>query len=420
MRLTEGGGFEILERMFPFFRRHTTFSALAIVVLGGVFYLGWHFGTQQAQIVTVPADMSGDKKPEAVDLSTFWQAWQLLDERFVGSTTPKSQEKVWGAIAGLTASYNDPYTVFLPPEEAKTFEENVSGNFEGVGMEIGIREDILTVIAPIKGSPAAKAGILAGDRILKINATSTQGLSVDKAVKLIRGPRGTSVTFTVLRMGAQTPVEISVVRDVIDIPTVETEKRPDGVFVIHLFNFGATSPGLFRNALREFAYSGVESERLIIDLRNNPGGYLEAAVDMASWFLPVGKTIVAEDFGNSQSKHFYRSKGYNPFNDKLKVVILVNGGSASASEIFAGALHDHGLATIVGEKTFGKGSVQELFPLPMNSSLKITIARWLTPNGISISQGGIKPDVEVKNDPKDTAKKIDTQLEKAAQILLKK
>ena len=402
--------------MFPSSRGHRIFIAILFSVSAGAFLLGLFVGKTRTTAVPFPLSNETTGMPGDTDFSIFWQAWNSLDDHFVGSTTPSSQEKVWGAISGLASSYKDPYTTFFPPEESKAFEETVSGNFEGVGMEIGIRDQILTVIAPIKGSPAFRAGILAGDKILKINATSTEGMSVDKAVKLIRGPRGTTVTLNIFRNGGK-PFDVKVARDVIDIPTVETEKRADGVFVIRLFNFSATSPGLFRNALREFALSG--SHLLVVDLRNNPGGYLEAAVDMASWFLPVGKIVVREDFGKNQDENIYRSKGYDVFNESLRLVVLVNGGSASASEILAGALHDHSKATIVGEKTFGKGSVQEVFPLPGRSSLKVTIARWLTPNGVSISQGGLKPDVEIKPsaDPKE---KNDLQLEKAIEVLLKK
>lgn len=352
------------------------------------------------------------------DLEAFWKAWSILNEKFVGDAKPTDQDKIWGAIMGLTASYKDPYTVFFPPVEAKAFAEEVSGAFEGVGMEVGINKDNqLVVVAPLKDTPADRAGILAGDKILKIDDKDTTGLAVDAAVKLIRGKGGTSVKFLISREG-KTPFEVKIVRAVISIPTVSTELRRDGIFVIQLYNFSAPSFVKFRESLREFIESGTD--KLILDLRNNPGGYLEAAVDISGWFLPNGAVVVREDFGGNKAEQVHRSQvGQNIFNDKLKMIVLVNGGSASASEILAGALRDHKKARLVGEKTFGKGSVQELVQVTDKTSLKITIARWLTPNGISISKGGLTPDTEVKMTQEEFLKNGDIQLEKAASILNK-
>ncbi len=406
--------------MKQFFSKQSTLILLVLATLGGVFTLGYYSGEKSRSALAEIADLKNKEvgKPQDTDFSLFWEAWNTLNQKYAGSTTPPSNERVWGAIEGLAASYGDPYTSFFPPEEAKNFEETVSGNFGGVGMEVGIREGILLVIAPLKNTPAYKAGVKAGDKIIKIDDMEASGLSVDKAVGLIRGEKGTTVVLTLSRENTEEPIKVSIVRDAIEIPTVDSELRPDGVFVLRLYNFSALSPALFRQGLREFIESG--SDKLILDLRNNPGGYLEAAVDMASWFLPAGKVIVKEDFGEDRKSEDYRSKGYDVFKEGLGMVVLINGGSASASEILAGALRDHGKAILVGEKSFGKGSVQELINLPDNTSLKVTVARWLTPNGTSISGGGIKPDVEIKMGPEDEKKLIDTQLEKAAEILLKK
>ena len=230
-------------------------------------------------------------------------------------TVLKIKRKSGGAIQGLVSSLGDPYSVFLPPAETEMFESDISGNFEGVGMEIGIRDKILTVIAPLKGTPAEKAGVLPGDKIIKIDETGTVDLSVDKAVKLIRGKKGTTVKLSIIRGPKDEALEISVTRDTINIPTIDTEIKND-VFIIRLYNFSANSPGLFRESLREFAVSG--KDKLILDLRGNPGGYLEAAVDMASWFLPAGKVIVREDFGKKAEPVVYRSKGYDVFNENLE------------------------------------------------------------------------------------------------------
>src|SRR3989344_2127472 len=226
-----------------------------------------------------------------VDFASFWKAWNVIDEKYVptnSTTTEKidDQARVYGAIEGMVASLGDPYTVFFPPIESKIFSEEISGQIEGVGMEVDVRDDILTVIAPIKGTPAFRAGIKAGDKIIKIGDTLTAGLKTDEAIKLIRGKKGTMVRGTLVRSGVKDPFEISMVRDVINIPALDTETKGD-VFIIRLYSFSAISPDLFRGALREFVESG--KYKLVIDLRGNPGGYLEAATDMASWFLPLGK-----------------------------------------------------------------------------------------------------------------------------------
>lgn len=239
-------------------------------------------------------------------------------------------------------------------------------------------------------------------------------MTVEDAIAIIRGPKGTKVILTIKQNGDTKDVAIE--RDTIVIPTIDTKLRDDGVFVISLYNFSSNSATLFRGALREFILSG--SDKLLLDLRNNPGGYLEAATDMASFFLPAGKTIVTEDSGTKAPQKSDRSKGYDVFTDKLKMVVLINEGSASASEILAGALREHGVAKLVGEKSYGKGSVQELVEITPETSLKVTVARWLTPNGNWISGKGITPDVEVKFTKKDADKKIDPQMDKAVEILL--
>ena len=319
---------------------------------------------------------------------------------------------VWGAINGLLDSLDDPYTVFFPPEEKKIFDSEVRGNFEGVGMEIDIKKGVLTVVAPLKGTPAYNAGIKAGDKILKIDDTSTVDLTLDEAVKLIRGERGTEVVLTILSENADKSREIRVTRETIQVPALETKKAGD-IFIIELHSFSERSAVEFQSALREFTFSG--SNKLIIDLRNNPGGYLEAAVDISSWFLGTGDVVVREQYRDGK-ENIHRSRGYNAF-PRVPLVILVNEGSASASEILAGALRDHGKAKLVGEKTFGKGSVQEVISITSDTSLKITIARWLTPKGEDITKEGIKPDFEVKMTSEDIEQEKDPQMEKAAEIL---
>ena len=352
------------------------------------------------------------------DMNAFWTTWKLLDQKFVYTNKDAEKiddkDKLWGAIQGLAASYGDPYTVFMPPEESESFENDISGNFEGVGMELAVKEKNIVVVAPLKGTPAYKAGVKKGDVLISVDGKNIVGSSLDEAIKLIRGKAGTDVVLTFAREGAILPVEIKITRGIIDVPTADTEIKGD-VFVIKLYNFYALSSDKFRLALREFVESG--NHKLILDLRGNPGGYLESAVDMASWFLPLGKIVVRENFGPDIEEQIYRSKGYDVFTNNLKMIILADSGSASASEILAGALQEHKIAKIVGTKTFGKGSVQELLKITPDTSLKVTIARWLTPNGTSISDGGLTPDYEVKMTEDDLKSDKDPQLDKAIEIL---
>jgi carboxyl-terminal processing protease len=402
-------------------------GALVIVVVGAVFASGFISGQMRTvEASKIPGVVNTEKsKPKEIgaDFELFWKAWTTLNAKYVAThnststPAPTNQDRVYGAIKGMTASLGDPYTVFFTPQESSIFESEIDGNFEGVGMELGIKNETLTVISALKSTPAEKAGIKSGDKILKINDTlTTGGFSVEQAVKMIRGPKGTTVSLTILRGEATSTMEIKVVRDIINLPTLDANyDAKTGIYTIKLYNFSAQASSLFRNALKDFVAS--KSNKLIIDVRGNPGGYLDSAVDMASWFLPPGKTIVRESYGAGKPESSEKSRGYNIFNDSLRAVILVDQGSASASEILAGALQEYGKAKLVGGRTFGKGSVQELVKLTPDTSLKVTIARWLTPNGKSISDGGLIPDVEVKNTPEQTAKGIDAQMLKAIEIL---
>lgn len=375
-------------------------GALGILaIIAGIFGAGFFIGGNNAPEV-VAARQSASA---STDLRQFWNVWSLLQEKYpFADKAPTSQDKVYGAIAGLVDSYGDPYTTFFPPTQAKLFNEEVKGSFGGVGMEVGIRDKVVTVIAPIKDSPAAKAGIIAGDYVLEIDGTDVTNTPLDEVISMIRGEAGTTVTVTVLHPGEKTTRDIAIVRQVINVPTIDTKLVGNDTFVISLYSFSEQSAALMEKALSEFATS--KRPNLILDLRQNPGGYLDAAVEMASAFIPEGKVIVRESFGGKKSEVLYRSRGYGTVPANSHVVVLVDGGSASASEILAGALSEHGAAKLVGTKTFGKGSVQELMDLPDGSSVKITIAQWLTPNGISISKEGLKPAITASDDPKTTTK----------------
>ncbi len=355
-------------------------------------------GTPAAVASHLPLIGDGlDATPDTnANLADFWKAWNALQNDYVithaSSTMPSTQDKVFGAITGLASSYGDPYTVFFPPQEAKAFNDNISGSFAGVGMEIDVKNGALTVIAPLKGTPAEAAGIKAGDIIAAIDGKSTDGISTDEAVNEIRGPVGSVVVFSLVRGG--NPLEIKVTRATIQVP--ETDDGYDaasGVYHIALYEFTGDSADLFDQAWTRFKASGAK--KLIIDLRGNPGGYLDAAVDIASHFLPKGATIVTEDYGGKQPNDVQVSKGYDDLPAGTKVAILVDGGSASASEILSGALQDNHAAEIIGTQTFGKGSVQTLIPID-GGSLKVTIARWVTPAGHWIMEKGITPDIVSK------------------------
>lgn len=396
-------------------------GGVALVVLG--FVLGFLVERQLA--INAHAALASSGVPDGVDMTPVWKAWHILDEKFVpaavASTTPlatttaeQNQDRVWGMIAGLAASMNDPYTFFLPPQENKQFAEDMSGAFEGVGMEIATKSSVLTVVSPLRGNPAEKAGVKAGDQILKIDGADTKGMDVTDAVKRIRGPKGTQVTILFMRQGWDAPKEVKITRAIVVVPIVETKQQGD-VFIISVAQFTANAPDLFRDALRAFVLSG--KTKLVLDLRGNPGGYLDAAVDMGSWFLPQGKVIVSEDYDGHSPTVVHRSLGYNVFNENLKMAIIVNKGSASASEILADALRHWGVATLVGETTFGKGVVQELVPITDDTALKLTVARWLGPNDVQIPLSGIVPDVEVKVSDEDVKAGKDPQLDAAIKVV---
>ena len=427
--------FGIMNRMQNNGNSRVTLGAIFIVVIVISFGIGfWSGGSSQTSSlppVTITNATSG--APTGVDFSPFWKAWGVLNQNFVNATTTASstQSLVWGAIQGMTAALGDPYTVFFPPQENQNFNDEISGSFSGVGMEMGIQNGLIVVIAPLKGTPADTAGVKAGDVLTKVNNTDVTTLSLDSVVGMIRGKSGTNVSITVVRKNVSAPITFTLTRTTIAVPTIETSTTQSSIstlstttlstldtnhiYLITLYTFTADSANLFRNALKQFVASG--DHKLIIDLRGNPGGYLDAAVDMASWFLPSSDIVVQEKYADGH-EDIYQSKGYDVFdNGNTDIVILVDGGSASASEIFSGALSEYKKATLVGVKTFGKGSVQELFTITPDTSIKVTIAKWLTPHGVSISEKGITPDYVVPITATSTAAGIDPQMNKAISVL---
>ncbi len=358
-------------------------------------------------------------QPKEFDFSLFWKTWDELHNKFVDQDTLKEDKLLYGAISGMVNGAGDPYTVFFPPIETKSFKQDVDGSFGGIGAEIGKRNEFLVIIAPLEDTPAQKAGLIAGDKILKINSEPTDNITVEEAVTKIRGEVGTKVTLSILRGNDGAKIkDITIERATIKIPITKLSALKDNQ-IAHLsfYSFTSTAPFEFQQAatkiLATTGYKGI-----ILDLRNNPGGFLEVAVDIAGWFFNSGDLVAIEQFGKAENnnKTEFRASGLGGLKN-YSVVVLVNQGTASAAEILAGALRDNRGIKLIGEKTFGKGSVQELVNLKDGSSLKVTVAKWLTPKGVSISEHGLEPDYKVVITEQDTENKKDLQLDKAVEVL---
>ncbi|MEK7634365.1 MAG: S41 family peptidase [Patescibacteria group bacterium] len=394
-------------------------TIVVIALIGGVFYFGYSFGFKkgtekpQTLIIRGVSNIENGQIIKDVDFSLFWESWKILKDKFVDAEKVNNQTLVYGAISGLLNSLKDPHTIFMPPTDTKKFNEDISGEFSGIGAEIGIRNDQLVVISPLKDTPAERAGLKAGDKIFKIDDKDAINLNVDEAVKLIRGPKQTKVILTILRNGWEKAQEISIIRDVIQIPTLDLEMKDSDIAYLRLYNFYENAPFLFYQAAVKTALKNPKG--MILDLRNNPGGYLEVAVNLAGWFLNSGDIVVAEEF-RSGKKDEFKANGNGFFKD-IPMVALINEGSASASEILAGALRDNRNIKLIGKKSFGKGTVQELQQLKDGSSIKITIAHWLMPNGGLIDKNGIIPDYDINITEEDAKNGKDPQLEKAMEIL---
>ncbi len=372
-----------------------------------------------AQILGVGHLVNTDVKPpsdlpDEVDFGNFWDVWQIVQNRYVNQPVDEL-DMFYGAIEGVLASLGDPYSIYLDPQIAAEFESELSGTFEGIGAEIGIKQDQLKIIAPLPDTPAERAGLMAGDAIYAIDGVDTFGMSIDEAVSRIRGEKGTEVTLLIGREGEDELREIVIVRGTIVVESVRWETVESGdvtVGVISLYQFNETSGPAFDEAVQGILLE--DPDGIILDLRNNPGGFLDTAVDVAGEWV-MRDVVVMEKFSDGSTRN-YMSDGNARFAD-LPTVVLVNGGSASASEIVAGALQYHGKATIVGEQTFGKGSVQDYMEFEDGSALKLTIALWLTPGGQSIEQEGITPDETVELTAEDFDNDLDPQYDRALEII---
>lgn len=394
--------------------------ALFLVLLSGSLFLsGFYFGAgvnKEKQFPTMAyseearrAALDGDK--ESFDFNLYFEVWHNIKTSHVDKNKLKDRDLFYGSLEGLAAATGDPYTIFMSPELTSEFYEDLSGTFEGIGAEIGLRDDMITVVAPLDGMPAQKAGLRAGDKIYAINGESALGLSVTKAVKKIRGAKGTEVILTIIR-GEDKPLDVKIVRDRIIVASVKTEMRVDGFYVIKISNFNDDTQGLFNQAVADILIK--QPKGIVLDLRNNPGGYLDTAVNIASDWIKEGP-IVAEQYGeNRRSEHFSNGRARLA---SFPTVVLINEGSASASEIVAGALRDYKKATVIGVKSFGKGSVQTIKDLSDGSSLKVTAAHWLTPAGDYINNTGIEPAIKIELTEDDINKNRDPQLDRALKFL---
>ncbi len=402
---------------------------IAIIALIVVFLFGYGLGRNDINMVvtgennnpksgtvnnknsTPPAWYSND-----VEFQIFWDVWNTIQNEYVDRPAPET-EMFYGAIQGMIMSLDDPFSVFLKPVFAENFTETLSGKFEGIGAEIGIRDNVLTIISPLPESPAEKAGLKAQDKVIKIDGFDTVEISIDDAVNRIRGEKGTEVVLTVYREGETDLMDIPIIRDTIKIVSVTDEikqtKSGKSVGYVKITNFNADTGTRITTAINELLSQGAES--FIVDVRSNPGGFLNVASEITELWVESGKTIVQERFSGGRTE-LNLSKGSGRLAE-FPTIVLINGGSASASEIFAGALKDYGLAVLVGEKSFGKGSVQSLTNFSDGSSLKLTIARWLTPLGHQIDGEGIKPDYEVGRSIEQFESGEDPQLEKALELL---
>jgi len=415
------------------------FRGLILLLLA--FFVGYYAGITKIQIDWKnykPEIAATSKEPPAeitnVDFSQFWTVWQKLAESYYDKSKLDPQKMLNGAISGLTQSLDDPFTVYLPPTQNENFKKGLAGKFSGIGAELGTRDNNIIVIAPLDGTPAQRAGIKAGDTIIKVDGEGTAGWTLSQAVERIRGPKGTEVTLTVIRKDQTKEIDVKITRDVITVKSVsgyvkkikeiegiqssESIKSNEDATIayIRLSQFGDNTNKDWLALVEKIQAEAANDENfegIILDLRNNPGGYLSDAVFIASEFLGTGQTVVIEESGTFLRRSLTVERR-GRFQD-TEVIVLVNKGSASASEIVAGALQDHRRGLLVGETSFGKGTIQEATDFGNGGGLHVTIAKWLTPNGTWVNEKGLEPDIQIASDSNE----MDPQLEKAIEELIK-
>lgn len=409
------------------------FLRISIVVLLPLITLslGWGLGMRYAeqqvaetmsqleflyQGKTASGTLVHDPEKE-VNLALLWGVWRLLQQHYIAPEKLETTNMLYGATAGLVHALGDPYTTFMTPNENTDFKEGLGGKLHGIGAELTMKDDNIVVVAPLKGSPAQEAGLLPEDIIIKVDDIDISNETLTNVVQRIRGPKGTTVKLTILRKEQTDPMELMIKRDNITIPSVESfvkQSASGAIGIIALNQFGDETISEVETALRSFQKEKEPISGLVIDLRFNGGGYLDGAVELASLFLKQGKVVTVQRREGEPVAHYVNGR---PLDPDMPLVVLINEGSASASEIFAGAIQDHKRGTIVGKTSFGKGTVQEVFDLPGGSSLRVTVARWLTPGGKDLSKEGIHPDIEAARSSADIAAKVDPQLDAALEWL---
>ena len=416
----------------PHFERNIRLISFVVLPILG-FILGWSLSQKSAHPPSLPTEEkppaevglepqvpqgTQPEKPrkktrkEDVDLDIFWETWNALEANFLQPEKMQTQSQVYGATAGMVDSLEDPYTVFMSPEDTAEFEESINGEFEGIGAEIGIKNEKLTIIAPLKNSPAELAGVRAGDVVAEIDGEPSFGISIQEAVTQIRGPKGEKVVLTIVRENENKPLEITIVRDTIIVEALEWEMR-NGIGVIEISQFGPDLDVDFAEMVPEMRLESVRG--IVLDLRNNGGGLLDICLKIAGEFFD--EKIITKTKGRKFGNTGDLQSGSGGAFLEVPLVVLINRGSASASEIFAGAVQAHDRGLVLGETSFGKGSVQNVVPLSDGSSLKVTIAEWLTPSGDSIHETGVSPDIEIERTDEDFENELDPVLDRAIEIL---
>lgn len=403
--------------------------SLSVFLFGSGYKLG-EYTTSVSKVERTNYNILNTSAPnnlKNIDFSLFWDTWNTVEQKFIDKKKLDPQKMFYGAIKGMVASLDDPYTFFLTPDENKQSKDDLGGKFEGIGAQLGLRDSQIIIVAPLKNSPAEKAGIKTGDIIVKVDDQSVKGWTLPQAVSKIRGNKGTKVKLTIARNGKE--LDFTIIRDQIIVESVELSyaSRQDcssncpNVAYLKINQFGDNTNEEWDSKINEIRekWSQKQSKGLVLDLRDNPGGYLDSAVYLANEFLPQGKLIVKQESTTSENKDYYSIR-YGKLQD-IPLVILLNKGSASASEILSGALRDHKRATLVGEKSFGKGSVQEALELKTGAGLHVTVAKWILPNGDWVNGKGIEPQIAVENkisEGNTVTKDNDSQLEKAIEQII--
>ncbi len=422
-----------MDQFFKFSKRRNYTQYFGIILIPFVtFLLGYTVGYEQVRqtsygvvqqngnFTTVPGlpnyPSNSYHNPKDVDLSLFWQVWDMLERLYIDQKKIDYTQMTYGAIRGVVESLKDPYTIYMDPKETEDFKNNLSGDLEGIGAELSVKNDHLVIVSPLKNSPAEAAGLKPGDIIYKIGEELTTNMSLSEAVGKIRGEKGSSVSLSILRGNQNEPLEFTIKRQEIKVPSVSWEMKGNDIAYISINQFGDDTTQEFSKAINEILLK--KAKGVILDLRFNGGGYLDGAVDIVSEFVESGiVTSISKRENKDELAHEEQKVHGHARLAKLPLLVLVNEGSASASEIVAGAIQDYGRGKLLGQKTFGKGSVQELQPLSDGSSIRITIAKWYTPKNRSVENGGLTPDIEIMPEEDDGQNEKDTQLDKAIELL---